>query len=252
MTSSASAAASDRAEGAQVRGGVTEVALGEVHLPDGAVPWISGIGLFSLGSFGAVPRLIGSTFRLLLLITLGALAYMVARRTVEQSAERVQDNPVKATFVGLAAGLLIGPILFITCFVLILTIIGIPLLLLIPFIMAFVLLLALVGFTGTAYAIGQWANRRFGIGGATPGLGSVVIGVVVILLPLMLARVLALGGCSQRPSRSRSGRPRSGSNCWCGRPDSAPSFRQLSAPGERGGPYQQPSRDRPPGMRVVK
>ena len=188
-----------RAEGAQVRGGVTEVALGEVHLPDGAVPWLSGIGLFSLGSFGAVPRLIGTTFRLLLLMTLGALAYMVARGTVEQSAERVQDNPVKATFVGLAAGLLIGPVIFITCFVLILTIIGIPLLLLIPFIMAFLVLLALVGFTGTAYAIGQWASRRFGIGAGTPGIGSVVVGVVVILLPLMLARVLALGGLLAAP-----------------------------------------------------
>ena len=93
----------------------------------------------------------------------------VARRTVEQSAERVQDNPAKATFIGLAAAS-IGPVIFLASFVLVLTIIGIPLLLLIPFIIAF-LLLALAGFTGTALAIGQWASRRFGIQTAA-GIGS--------------------------------------------------------------------------------
>ena len=187
-----------RAEGAQVRGGVTEVALGHVRIPDQIAPWVSGVGLFSLGDFGAVPRLIGSTFRLLLLLTLGVLAYILARRSVEQSAERVQDNPVKATFIGLAAALLLGPVLFITSFVLILTIIGIPLLLLIPFMLAFLVLLALVGFTGTASAVGQWASRRFGVGGGA-GIGSVAVGIGVIFLPLMLARVMALGGWLTAP-----------------------------------------------------
>ena len=185
-----------RAEGAQVRGGVTEVALGRAHIPGNLVPWMSGVGLFS--GFGAVPRLIGTTFRLLLLMTLGVLAYMVARRSVEQSAERVQDNPVKATFVGLAAALLIGPVLFITAFVLVLTIIGIPLLLLIPFLLAFLVLLALVGFTGTAAAVGGWASRRFGIGSGA-GLGPIVLGIAVIFLPVMLARVMALGGWMTAP-----------------------------------------------------
>ena len=97
-----------RSEGAQVRGGVTEVALGHIDLPGEMVPWLSGVGLFSLGSFEAVPRLIGTTFRLLLLVTMGVLAYLVARRTVEQSARRVQDNPAKATFIGLAARLRSG------------------------------------------------------------------------------------------------------------------------------------------------
>lgn len=186
-----------RSEGAQVRGGVTEVALGHISLPD-VVPVLGGVGLLSLGDFGAVPRLIGSTFRLLLLIILGVMAYLIARRSVESSAERVQDNPVKVTFIGLAAGLLIGPVLFLTSFVLVLTIIGIPLLLLIPFIIAFLVLLALVGFTGTALAIGQWASRRFGIG-ATAGMATVVLGIVLILLPLMLARVIALGGWATAP-----------------------------------------------------
>lgn len=187
-----------RAEGAQVRGGVTEVAIGDIDLPDHLLPMIGGVGLLSLGDFGAVPRLIGSTFRLLLLITLGVMAYLVARRSVESSAERVQDNPVKATFVGLAAGLLIGPLLFLTSFVLVLTIIGIPLLLLIPFIIAFLVLLALVGFTGTALAIGQWASRRFGIGGDA-GITTVILGILVILMPLMLARLIALGGWATAP-----------------------------------------------------
>ena len=187
-----------RSEGAQVRGGVTEVAIGHIELPDHLLPMLGGVGLLSLGNFGAVPRLIGSTFRLLLLITLGVIAYLIARRSVESSAERVQDNPVKATFIGLAAGLLIGPLLFLTSFVLVLTIIGIPLLLLIPFIIAFLVLLALVGFTGTALAIGQWASRRFGIGGGA-GITTVILGILVILMPLMLARLIALGGWATAP-----------------------------------------------------
>lgn len=186
-----------RSEGAQVRGGVTEVSLGHVELPTEIVPWLAGVGLFS-GPFGAIPRLIGTTFRLLLLMTLGVLAFVVARRTVEQSAERVQDNPAKVTIIGLVAGLLIGPVIFLVSFVLILTIIGIPLLLLIPFILAFLLLLALAGFTGTALAIGQWASRRFGLGTAA-GISSVLLGIVVIFLPLMLARVIALGGWTTAP-----------------------------------------------------
>ena len=92
------------------------------------------------------------------------LALVVARRAVEGSAQRVTDDPVTTTLVGLAAWVLFVPLFVLTadrardlvrsgfrcccscrlrCVVL--------------------LLMAVVGFSGTAYAVGQWARRRFGI-----------------------------------------------------------------------------------------
>jgi hypothetical protein len=188
-----------RAEGAQVRGGVTEVAFADpdVHVD---FPWMGMRGWrpWWIGGFGAFPRLLGSGFRTLLLVLLTWLALVVARAQVERSAERVSDNPVKATLVGLAAEIVIGPVLILTAIVLAITIIGIPLLLLLPFAILVLLLLALVGFSGTAYAVGQWTRRRFGLGGQSAFL-DVALGVFVILLPVLLGRVIALVGWPATP-----------------------------------------------------
>ena len=188
-----------RAEGAQVRGGVTEVAFADpdVHID---FPWMGMHGWrpWWIGGFGALPRLLGSGFRALLLVLLTWLALVVARAQVERSAERVSDNPIKATLVGLAAEIVIGPVLILTAIVLAITIIGIPLLLLLPFAILVLLLLALVGFSGTAYAVGQWTRRRFGLGGQAAFL-DVALGVFVILLPVLLGRVIALAGWPATP-----------------------------------------------------
>ena len=83
-------------------------------------------------------------------------------------------------------------------FVLAISFIGIPLLLLMPFAVLFLLLMAVVGFSGTASAIGQWTRRRFGVG--TPsGFADVCLGILVILLPLMLGRLVAFGGWTLSP-----------------------------------------------------
>ena len=187
-----------RAATSEVRGAVTDVGIGH-QIPREALPWISGVGLYSLGDgFVGFPRLIGSSFRLLMLMILATLAYLIGRRSVENAAERIRENPAKASFIGLASALLMGPLLFIVTIVLVLTVIGIPLLLLIPVLMLFLAFMGLAGFTGAAYAIGQWANRRFGVGPAA-GLGSVIVGVAVILLPVMVARIVGLGGWATTP-----------------------------------------------------
>jgi hypothetical protein len=183
-----------RAEGAVVRGGVTEVSLSDARWDSRLEPWLGGIGLVSLfDGFGAVPRLIGTTFRLLLLLLFASMAMVVARAAVERSAQRVADNPVKATLVGLAAEVLFVPVMILTCIVLSISIVGIPLLLLMPFVVLLFLLLALVGFTGTALAIGQWARRRFSLGSAS-GFADVWLGILVILFPVLIGRLVGLGG----------------------------------------------------------
>jgi hypothetical protein len=188
-----------RAEGSQVRGGVTEVSLADADARLHMAPWMGQVGLLSLfDGFGALPRLLGSTFRLFLLMLLASFALVVARGTVEASAHRLVDDPIKATLVGIAAEVLVAPVLFLTAVILAISLIGIPLLLLLPFIVLFLIVLALLGFSGTAFAIGQWARRRFGLS-TPPGITDVCIGVVLILLPLLVGRVIALGGWPASP-----------------------------------------------------
>jgi hypothetical protein len=187
-----------RAPTAQVHGGVTEVSLfdgGHVRVS----PWITTwTPFYMFNGFGALPRLIGSSIRLGLLLLLALMALVLARPTVERSAARVSDNPLKALLVGLLAQVLLVPAIVVTCIVLAVSIIGIPLLFLMPFAVLLLVLMALAGFSGTACAVGQWARQRLGVTGGSSFL-DVTLGVIVLLLPLMLGRVLALVGWPVTP-----------------------------------------------------
>ena len=186
-----------RAPGAQVHGSVTEVSLGglgtSIH-----VPWMAGWGPVYFGGFGPIARLIGTTFRFVLLALVACLALVVARRAVEGSAQRVVDDPIKATLVGLVAWVLFVPMLVLIAVVLSISIIGIPLLLLMPFAVIAMIVMAIVGFSGTASAIGQWARRRFGLS-TTSGFADVCLGILIILLPLLIGRVIGLAGWTLSP-----------------------------------------------------
>ena len=183
-----------KATGARVGGNETEVSLGGgVH-----IPWIQGWGPFYFGGFGPVARLIGTTFRIVLLALAACIALVVARRAVDGAAQRVADEPVRATLVGLAAWVLFVPMFTLTAMVLSISIVGIPLLILLPFAVLILLLMAIVGFSGTVSAIGQWARRRFGIGTTSPFV-DVCLGILIILLPLLVARFVAFGGWTLSP-----------------------------------------------------
>jgi hypothetical protein len=187
-----------RAPGAQVMGGVTEVSLqglNDTHIG----PWVVGLSpFFFFDRIAAVPRLMVSTFRLGLLILLALISLVIARPTVEQSAARISDNPLKALLVGLLAQALLLPTLIIVVFVLAISFVGIPLLFLLPFALLVLVLMAIAGFSGTACAVGQWARGRLGIAGGS-AFADVVVGVIVILLPLMVGRMLALAGWPLTP-----------------------------------------------------
>ena len=187
-----------RAEGAQVRGSVTEIAFANPNMHWNIHPGMDWRALGWFDGFGALPRLIGTTFRVLLLVLLACIALLVARPTVEASAQRVADNPVQATLVGIAAQILLIPALVMTAIVLSISIIGIPLLLLLPFVVLLIILLALAGFSGTVYAVGQWARRRFSLGSTAP-FAEVLIGVLIVLSPILIARLIALGGWPLTP-----------------------------------------------------
>jgi hypothetical protein len=187
-----------RAPGSQINGAITEVSLGDVGARIN-LPWFDAWGpVYVFDGFGPVARLFGTTFRLVLLALVACLALVIARPAVEGSAQRVVDDPVKATLVGLVAWVLFVPLFALTAIVLTVSFVGIPLLLLLPFAVVALLAMAVVGFTGTAYAVGQWARRRFGIASIS-GFADICLGIVVIILPLMLGRVVALGGWTLGP-----------------------------------------------------
>ena len=185
-----------KAPGARVEGNETEVSPGFGARLN--IPGVPGWGPFQFGGFGPVTRLIGTTFRFVLLVIVACLAFVVARRAVDGAAERVAHEPLRTTLVGVAAWMLFVPVFVLVAVVLSISIIGIPLLLLEPFAVLFLLLMAVVGFTGTASVLGQWAGRRFGLGTAS-GIADVCLGIFIILLPVLLGRFAALGGWALSP-----------------------------------------------------
>jgi len=188
-----------RAPSAQTRRGVTEISLADPEFRVHVAPWLGGWGPFPpFVSFGAVPRLIGTGFRLLLLMLLAGIVLVVGRRAVEAAADRIIDSPLKTTVVGLVAEILIVPALVLTAVVMAVSIVGIPLLLLLPFVVLALIVMALVGFTGTAAAAGQWLQRRFSLGAGAPFV-SVALGILAILSPLLVGRFLALAGWPVTP-----------------------------------------------------
>jgi hypothetical protein len=194
-----------KAATARTRNGVTEISLGEISLGDPdfrmhVPPWFRGFGgpfYWLGGDFGAVPRLIGTIMRFGLILLVAGIALLIARPAVEGAAQRVSNEPVKATLVGLSAQLLIIPVLILTALLLVVTVIGIPLIALLPFVVLFLVLLAIIGFTGTASAIGSWLLRR--IGSTAPPFVEVTLGVLVLLSPLLLGRMLAVAGWTLSP-----------------------------------------------------
>ena len=187
-----------RAPGAQVRGSVTEVSLGDLgarSISRGCDGW----GPFHFGGFGPVTRLVGTTFRLVLLALVACLALVVARRAVEGSAQRVADEPVRATLIGLVAW-----VLFVPVFMLVAHRAG-----------------DLVHRDSAAAAdavcgavpdadggrrLQRHGERGRSVGAAAirdrrrrPAFADVCLGILIILLPVLIARVVAFGGWTLSP-----------------------------------------------------
>ena len=109
-----------------------------------------------------VARLTGTLVRIALLALLTALVLFVARQPVEQIADRVAADPLKSWFVGFLAEMLFLPVLILTAVVLAISIVGIPLLVLIPVAIVAALVAMLVGFTAVAYHIGRLLSGQGG------------------------------------------------------------------------------------------
>lgn len=179
-----------RAEGARISGRVTDVDFLARDRAYG-MPWWGRRALF--GSFGGAARLFGTLFRLFVLGLLGSIVVLVVRQPVERIAQRVGSEPVKMAVIGLLAQLLFAPALILSVTILAISIIGIPLLLFVPFVIVAMLFILLGGFTGAAHLLGGWAAERLGVDAGQP-YARVWLGVLLILTPLLVARLFGVVG----------------------------------------------------------
>jgi nitrate reductase NapE component len=184
---------------AVIRGKVQEVGFGDVPW-EGGWPW-NREGRWSRGTWGWNPmsglyplaRFMGTLLRVGLLVLLAALVMFVARTPVEQIADRAAAEPIKSWAVGFLAEILFVPLLVLTAVVLAISIIGIPLLLLIPVAIVAAMVVFLVGFTGVAYHIGRLLQGRVEELRTRP-YAATFLGIAVILSPLLLARLIGFIG----------------------------------------------------------
>lgn len=103
-----------------------------------------------------------------------ALLIAVAPRAVGRARERAGASPITAFAVGLLAELLIVPLVLVLAVVLSISVIGIPLLALLPLLLLVFALAMAIGFTGVASGLGSRL-----VGRATP-VGGLVIGLALI------------------------------------------------------------------------
>ncbi|MCE2540315.1 MAG: polymer-forming cytoskeletal protein [Acidobacteria bacterium] len=177
-----------RASSAELRGAVTQVGLGGVRGWD-AGRW------FQFGWPGAWPGsgLAGTAMRLFLLALLASGIVLVARGPVEGIARRAGAEPLKAGVVGVLAQMLAVPLLVSGILIAVVSIVGIPLLLLLPFVVMAAGLVMLVGFSGAVLGAGEVVRSRTGVS-SSAAYASVWAGVALILLPTLAGEALGLAG----------------------------------------------------------
>jgi hypothetical protein len=182
-----------RDPGARVRGEVQEVGVGEINFDRWRFPRGPSRDWWWRGTFGSAFSLVSTLIRVGVLSLLAALVVLFARDYVDRIGARAASEPLKAGAVGLLAQLLFIPLLVVTIVLFVITIVGIPLLILIPFGILAVMVFALVGFTGVATHAGRWISQRFGLMDYGP-IATTVFGVLLIASPLLLARLVGLAG----------------------------------------------------------
>jgi hypothetical protein len=109
--------------------------------------------------FLRVGGLVGTLLRVTLLILSTLVVVALGGRFVEAIADRTATEPLRSGFAGLLAEVLFVPMVVITIVVLAVSIIGIPLLILVPFAMVLAVVPMLVGFTGVAYQVARFDEQ---------------------------------------------------------------------------------------------
>jgi hypothetical protein len=186
----------ERDPGAQVHGDINEVRIGFPNVGVGPLvrfrPWYGGWHWFSDG-FSASASLFASLLRMAVIAIICLLFVAVAPVPVRRAAYVVDESPWLAALTGLSVQILFVPLLIITVVVLAISIVGIPLLLLVPFAILALLVAMVIGFAGACCSIGGWVTRRSSSGRLTL-LATLVVGLVLVWGLTAIARFGGLAG----------------------------------------------------------
>lgn len=171
--------------GATIHGKVNEVRFGAPHFAPHPMMALGALGGWDMmhGSF----RLVGTLLRIGIVLVLAFLVAFLGQRPVERIGDRAARDPWLSGFTGLLAQLLFVPVVVLMVVVLAISIIGIPLLVLVPFAILAFLLAIVVGFTGVVLRVGRWA-----IGDHRSMFAALAVGVVLAASVSVLARTLGL------------------------------------------------------------
>ncbi len=175
-----------RAPTAEFRRGINHVGFGGAF---GGGDWFDGGGFRPY----YVADLAGTLVRFILLALLASLVVFVGGGSVERVGRRCRDEPVKAGLVGFLAQVLLVPVLLAGVFLLVVSVIGIPFLLLLPFLGLALFVVMLVGFTGVVHGVGAWVGERFGRIGPAP-YWTVWGGMAILLVPAMASDAMRAAG----------------------------------------------------------
>ncbi len=181
-----------REPGAQVNGKAQEIALGGFNF-DGWTWRRNPVGVWWGSALGSAFAVVGTLVRVAVLCLFAALVVLFVRAPMDRVAAVATTDWLKAGAIGFAAQVLFLPLLVITCVVLVMTIIGIPLLLVLPFVILGLAVAGLVGFSGVANRLGAFVLDRLGHHDTNPYTVTIV-GVLVVMAPVLLSRVAGLGG----------------------------------------------------------
>jgi formylmethanofuran dehydrogenase subunit C len=184
----------NRDPASRVGGDVQEIGVGPFSVPGGiSRPQFRTWNWGWMNPFTGMSSLFMTAVRTGVLCLLAVVVVLLGGSYVDRIRALASAEPLKVGAVGFLSQVLAVPAMVVITIVLAITIIGIPFLLLMPFALLALAILALVGFTAVARQLGELVLGRFG----ERGLGeyaATLAGVLAILSPLLLARVIGIGG----------------------------------------------------------
>lgn len=165
---------------------------GAVHHAEGA-SWLRwswptvGWSWFEPGGAASWLPLAGTTTRILLLaIAMAAVAFFARGRVARIGAAAVA-NPLRAGLIGLATQAFFVPALIVVAIVMAITIVGLPFVaVVVPLAVLAMLATMVLGFTSLAARLGQQVTGH-------DTVVAVLAGLVIIVLPTLLARIAGVG-----------------------------------------------------------
>ena len=137
--------------------------------------------------------LAATVFRFTLTLVAACFLALVAPLWIRRIEERVTDAPLAAGAAGIAGQLLIVPLLLVTVAGLVITIIGIPLLVLVPFAMLAFVVAWVAGFTSVAAQIGGRARQRARLAAPDTTALDAAWGVLLLFAVTFAGNLLAFG-----------------------------------------------------------